>query len=66
MELLKIAPVKEEQSSQLLFTLRLQRLSFPEDSTSPTAASGHLVKNLPGMKETLVQFLGQEVPLEEG
>lgn len=39
-ELLKIAPVKEEQGSQRLFTLRSQRLSFPEDSTSPTAASG--------------------------
>ena len=25
-----------------------------------------LVKNLPGMKETPVQFLGQEDPLEEG
>ena len=25
-----------------------------------------LVKNLPEMQETLVQFLGQEVPLEKG
>ena len=25
-----------------------------------------LVKNLPAMQETLVQFLGQEDPLEEG
>ena len=25
-----------------------------------------LVKNLPGMKETPVQFLGQEDPLEKG
>ena len=25
-----------------------------------------LVKNLPGVQETLVQFLGQEDPLEEG
>jgi len=25
-----------------------------------------LVKNLPAMKETLVQFLGQEDPLEKG
>ena len=25
-----------------------------------------LVKNLPAMLETLIQFLGQEVPLEEG
>ena len=26
----------------------------------------HLVKNLPAMQETLVQFLGQEDPLEKG
>ena len=26
---------------------------------------GQLVKNLPAMRETLVQFLGQEDPLEE-
>ena len=25
-----------------------------------------LVKNLPAMQETLVQFLGQDVPLEKG
>ena len=25
-----------------------------------------LVKNLPGVQETLVEFLGQEDPLEEG
>ena len=27
---------------------------------------GHLVKNLPAMQETQVQFLGQEDPLEKG
>ena len=27
---------------------------------------GQLVKNLPAMQETLVQFLGQEDPLEKG
>ena len=27
---------------------------------------GQLVKNLPAMRETLVQFLGQEDPLEKG
>ena len=26
----------------------------------------HLVKNLPAMKETLIPFLGQEVPPEKG
>ena len=26
----------------------------------------HLVKNLPAMQETLVQFLGREDPLEKG
>ena len=25
-----------------------------------------LIKNLPAMQETLVQFLGQEAPLEKG
>ena len=28
--------------------------------------SGSMVKNLPAMQETWVQFLGQEDPLEEG
>jgi len=28
--------------------------------------AGHLVKNLPAMQETQVQYLGQEDPLEEG
>jgi len=27
---------------------------------------GQLVKNLPVMQETLIQFLGQEDPLEKG
>ena len=28
--------------------------------------TAQLVKNLPAMQETLVQFLGQEDPLEKG
>ena len=28
--------------------------------------TAQLVKNLPAMKETLLQFLGQEDPLEQG
>ena len=31
-----------------------------------TSLVAQLVKNLPAMQETLVQFLGQEVSLEEG
>ena len=30
-----------------------------------TSRVAQLVKNLPAMQETLVRFLGQEVPLEE-
>ena len=29
-------------------------------------SSTQLIKNLPSMQETLLQFLGQEDPLEEG
>ena len=45
------------------------------DTTEVTAAAAaeswafqvaQLVKNLPAMQETPVQFLGQEVPLEKG
>ena len=31
-----------------------------------TSLVAQLVKNLPAMQETLVQFLGQEVSLEKG
>ena len=33
---------------------------------SCASLQAHLVKNLPAMQETQVQFLGQEDPLEKG
>ena len=50
----------------------LEGLYFKNDVYyTPVAESwasqvAQLVKNLPSMQETLVQFLGQEVPLEKG
>ena len=41
-------------------------LIYPHFSSSWASLVAHLVKNLPAMQETLIQFLGQEDPLEEG
>ena len=35
-------------------------------TSGDTSLIAQLVKNLPAMRETLVQFLGQEDPLEKG
>ena len=43
----------------------LQANSLPE-SEPPGKPLAQLVKNLPAMLETLVQFLDQEGPLEKG
>ena len=40
-----------------------RKLGYITCQASPVA---QLVKNLPAMQETLVQFLGQEDPLEKG
>ena len=47
---------------------RQTKLSQIEGLYTMTRASlvAQLVKTLPAMKETLVQFLGQEDPLEKG
>ena len=37
-----------------------------ETESSWASLVAQLVKNLPAMQETLVQFLGQEDPLEKG
>ena len=43
------------------------RHQFTLASVLPQASLGsHLVKNMPATQETLVQFLGQEDPLEKG
>ena len=43
--------------------MRSLGLAFPQFGASLIA---QLVKNPPAMQETLVQFLGQEDPLEKG
>ena len=51
----------------LCFSIRNQppsELLFP--FTSRASLVAQLVKKLPAMRETLVQFLGQEDPLEKG
>ena len=40
--------------------------SSPTTYQSRASLVAQLVKNLPAMQETPVQFLGQEVPLEKG
>ena len=50
-----------------LFCLFRDRSRPPPHSTPKHApTSSQLVKNLPAMQETPVQFLGQEDPLEKG
>ena len=45
----------------------LSGLSLPSSTRAPVASlMAQLVKNPPAMHETLVQFLGQEDPLEKG
>ena len=39
---------------------------IPTDSQKWASLVAQLVKNLPAMQETLVQFLGSEGPLEKG
>ena len=52
-------------------TIEVSCLKFRETQLRPccdfqASLIGQLVKNLPAMQETLVQFLGQEDPLEKG
>ena len=45
----------------------MDSFSEPSEASNPWASLvAQLVKNLPAMQETLVQFLGQENPLEKG
>ena len=48
-----------KNSMEILQNLKIE---LPYDSASPIA---QLVKNLPAMLETCIQFLGQEDPLEK-
>ena len=49
------------RSHQLLWTIKLDSVS-----TARTSLIAQLVKNLPAVQETSVQFLGQEDSLEKG
>ena len=47
--------------------MECEHISFPPaQGESRPRMRTQLVKNLPAMQETLVQFLGQEDPLEKG
>ena len=47
-------------------TARFSRTFYPTYRPAKASLVAQLVKNLPIMQETLVGFLGQEVPLEKG
>ena len=50
----------------LSFTLKLEKNYRRKIKYSWASLIAQLVKNLPAMQKTLVQFLGQEDPLEKG
>ena len=54
--------------SKAIWTLALRELTIFKGGLNILWASpiAQLVKNLPAMQETWVQFLGQENPLEKG
>ena len=45
---------------------RKKKVFGPKYQVGRASLVAQLVKNLPAMQETLVQFLGREVPLEKG
>ena len=59
-------PITKELVRNIKFQTSSQNLGLsPPDVSDMSSLLAQLVKNLPAMQETWVQFLGQEDPLEE-